>query len=106
MNKAQIDEIRKVGAGWTWDTSIYQQPKATFYGRDTKTNEIVTMPNLPCDPHSLRRYLARGMRLSKEEISQTVEKSQEGSAFTCQVCEKSFTKRIALQGHMRSHKEK
>lgn len=106
MNKAQIDEIRKAGISWAWTPSIYQQPRATYYHFNEKTGEIEAFENMPCDPYSLRRYLARGLKLSKEDFPQTVEKSQEGSEFTCQVCDKSFSKRIALQGHMRSHQEK
>ncbi|KKN57536.1 hypothetical protein LCGC14_0560820 [marine sediment metagenome] len=103
MNKAQVEVIRKGGIGWEFTPSIYQQNRVTYYHKDTKSGKVVEHPNMPCDPYSLQRYLGRGFKLTKEDLSQAVEKSQEG--FTCQVCEKPFPKRRALVGHMRSHQK-
>ena len=44
---------------------LENQPKATFYTKDGRA-----MPNLPNDPISRRRYLARGFTLSPPAASE------------------------------------
>lgn len=72
------------------------QPKATYYKADG-----TVLPNLPADPRSVRRYLARGFSLIPPAVSNTG--PPEGS-FKCE-CGKDCHSRIGLISHRRIHKE-
>lgn len=104
MNKEQVKILKAHGYVFDEVPGLVQQPRATFYTRNRKTGEIVEMPNLPADPYSMEHYLRKGFVLDKSQLKpQAVEQSQEGE-FVCEVCGKSFTAKIALLGHQRSHK--
>jgi len=103
VDKEQIRALKEVGAVWGWLKEGPTQPKATYFKRDDK-GEIIPLPNLPADAESIRKYHTRGIVLDKAMLApQAVEKSQEG-ALACEVCGKSFTHKIALAGHKKSHK--
>jgi hypothetical protein len=71
--------------------NLENQPKATFYKPDG-----TPMPNLPADPHSLKRYLGRGFTLAPPQQT----------SIRCDVCGRGgFKAKIALAGHMRSHRK-
>jgi len=82
-----------------------KQSRMTFYRKGELPSEIIEM-NLPADPKFMEKYFARGFVLDPNQLkgkAHSVEQSQEG--FTCEECGKTFPKRIALTGHMRSHKK-
>jgi len=80
---------------------LKQQRKATYY-RIVK-GEVEELPNLPADPVFMARYLAKGFTLTRPTAKpQTVTQVQEG--FTCEVCGKTVSSKLALAGHKRSHK--
>ena len=106
LDKKQVKVLEKFGYVFGSVPGLTPQPKATFYTRNKVTGEVVEMPNLPCDPYSLEHYLRKGFVLNKSLLKpQAVEQSQKGE-FVCEVCGKSFTAKIALSGHHRSHKVK
>lgn len=103
MNKAQADVLRNNGFAFEGIPNLHPQPRLTYYSRN-KDNGLIVTHNLPADPYSLNHYLGKGFVLNQSDLKpQAVEQSQEGD-FVCEVCGKSFTKRIALLGHSRSHK--
>jgi len=104
LNKQQTTVLKEAGYTWAEIPDAKGPAKATYYHKDKETGEIIEHPNLPIDPWSLQRYLRRGFVLNKSQLQpQAVEQSQEGE-FACKVCGKSFTAKIALLGHQRSHK--
>jgi len=72
------------------------QPKATYYKADG-----TALPNLPADPRSVRRYLARGFSLTPPGVSNTG--PPEGS-FRCE-CGFGAKSAFGLMAHRRKHKE-
>ena len=66
--------------------------KATYY-----TKEGRVMPNLPADPWSMKRYLARGFTL-------TPPVKEESGELICDECGAGpFKAKIGLAGHKRTH---
>ena len=103
MDREQVKVLEAFGYSFAEVKGIHHEPRATLYR--VVNGEIMECPDLPVDAFSLQRYLAKGFTLERPQLkSQTVEQSQEG--FTCEVCGKSFSTRIALTGHSRSHKNK
>lgn len=101
MDREQEKVLNKFGYVFAEVEGLLREPRATFYR--IINGGIMECPNLPADAMSLQRYLSKGFKLTREELlSQSVEKSQE--EFICQDCGESFTKRIALAGHSRKHK--
>ena len=63
MDRQQQKVLKEHGIVWEELTKgIARQAKATYYSRDGEP-----MPNLPADPKSLERYLARGFTLTPPE---------------------------------------
>jgi len=106
MDKEQQEVLQKFGFYTEELPGAFRNPRATFYGVDKQTGGIKVMPDLPADPFSLGIWLRKGYVLDPKNLKQSVEKSQEGSEFTCQDCSKVFPSRIALLGHSRTHKNK
>jgi len=115
MNREQVKVLQANGFAFEGVPGLHRQPRAKYYSRDKNDGHIVEH-NLPADPYSLEHYLNKGFVLNPNDLkpfrgvelkteSQAVVKTQEGG-FVCQVCDKSFTTRIALLGHSRSHKNK
>lgn len=73
-------------------------PHMTYY-----KNDGTALPNLPADPYHLKRYLSRGFTIEPPQVA--VAKPQD-KKFVCETCGAGFDQRIALEGHLRSHKEK
>jgi len=95
MDKAQQQVLEERGIIWQeLSKGFAKQPKLTYYKSSGEA-----MPNLPADADSMRRYLARGFTLSPQPAVETL------SQFTCETCGKVFEKKIALVGHLRSHKK-
>lgn len=104
MNREQQRVLAAHGFAFEGLPNLHPQPRAKFYSRDRNDGHIVEH-NLPADPYSLDHYLKKGFVLDPALLTkpQAVEKSQE-DAFVCEVCGKSFKKKIALYGHSRTHK--
>ena len=104
MDKEKKRILERFGYNFEKVKGLYQEPRATYY-RIVK-GEVMECHNLPADAHSMEHYLAKGFTLTRPELKpQTDAKAQEGE-FVCQVCGESFSKRIALIGHSRKHKNK
>jgi len=84
-------DLANQGFAFSEVKNLQEQPKATYYKADG-----TAMPNLPADPRSMKRYLARGFTLAPPV----------GQGLVCDVCGKSgFTHRVGLAGHKRTHKK-
>ena len=70
--------------------NLQEQPKATYYKADG-----TAMPNLPADPRSMKRYLARGFTLVPPN-------GVSGLACACGFQAKS---KFGLMAHGRKHKK-
>lgn len=76
--------------------------KATYYNREGRA-----MPNLPADPFSMRRYLARGFTLVPPDQLPAAAAPGKPDELKCESCGKGpFRNKWMLKGHMRSHKDK
>lgn len=97
MKRPEVLELRRELArqGFVIRTVGEWPAKATYY---KKTGEA--MPNLPADPYSVKRYLARGFTL----VPPTKPVASGNGDFVCG-CGKNCTSRIGLISHMRTHKE-
>ena len=105
MDRAQIKTLQE--AGYSVETvPTTEQPKMTFWRKEKTINEdgkIVTgenwveMPNLPADPRSMQRYLARGFVPVKPEAVEEKES-------TCPQCGKVCKGEFGLHSHMKAHK--
>jgi len=85
-------ELASQGFAFCEIKNLQQQPKATYYKADG-----TPLPNLPADPRSMKRYLARGFTLAPPNGT---------LGFVCDICGQSgFKARIALAGHRRKHKK-
>jgi len=94
VNKEQIKALKEAGIGWEMlKQGLAIQPKATYYKPDG-----TELPNLPADPYSLKRYIARGFLLQKPEIAQVSPDEHK-----CETCGKVCKTKLGLSGHMRSH---
>lgn len=101
MDKEQTRVLGKFGYNFGEVKGLHTEPRATFYR--IVNGEVSECPDLPADALSMGHYLAKGFTLTRPELkSQTVAQAREGE-FVCQVCGKSFNKRIALIGHSRKH---
>ena len=104
MDKEQVRVLKSFGYAFGEVENLHQEPRATYYR--VINDKVSECPDLPADPYSLKHYLAKGFTLTRPELkSQAVAQAQEGE-FVCEVCDKSFNKRIALIGHSRKHKNK
>ncbi len=63
--------------------------KATYYTKDGEA-----MPNLPAEPRSMKRYLARGF---------TLVPPADGDMKRCPECSQDCKGNFGLQSHMRKH---
>lgn len=97
VDRVQAEIIRKAGYAWEWVTTY--EPKATYY--KLVQGEVVACPNLPADTDSLRKYLSRGFVLDKTQLENKV---GQAGGFPCPTCGKVLKTKLALAGHMRSHK--
>lgn len=89
--------------------AYYWHPSTDLRGR---TTWALTGP-ISADAASIAHYMAKGWRTrAPEEYRQAVRVDSgrpitppepEQEMYTCPVCEKSFTHRLALAGHKRSH---
>lgn len=95
LDKEQQNALRSMGYSITELPSLKPAPKITLYKRDEQ-GLIIEAPNLPADPFSIKRYLSRGFRYRPEDF--------EPQGFTCNTCGKQLKTKLALSGHMRSHK--
>jgi len=103
MNKEQVKVLKSHGFAFASVPGLHLQPRAKYYSRNRDDGHIVEH-NLPADPYSLEHYLNKGFVLNPQDLKpQADAKAQEGE-FVCEVCGKTFSKRIALLGHSRSHK--
>lgn len=80
--------------------------KATYYKPSGEA-----MPNLPADPWSMKRYLARGFTLEPPKQAITAPSSSAAGApaekLVCPICGRDdFKAKIGLIGHKRSHEKK
>jgi len=87
------------GYSWQMRVTYPNAPKATYY--KLEHGEIVECPNLPADARSIKRYLARGLVLDKEQL---IPQAKEGN-FVCEACGRNFKSKIALIGHSRTHQK-
>lgn len=107
MDKEQVRVLKSFGYTFGEVENLHQEPRATYYR--VINGEVSECPDLPADPYSLQHYLAKGFTLTQPELKpQTVtsQKDAQEGKFVCQVCGKSFNKRIALIGHSRKHDKK
>jgi len=96
LDRQQQKFLKEKGIVWQEIPNGYaKQPKATYYKSDGEA-----LPNLPADVDSMRRYLARGFTLVPPQPAVEVLPQ-----FICETCGKVFEKKIALTGHLRSHKK-
>jgi len=88
-------ELARQGFALGTMKNLEQQPKATYYKADG-----TPLPNLPADPRSMKRYLARGFTLAPP-CSAVVP-----GLLTCDICGKVCKARIGLIAHRRLHRQK
>jgi len=102
IQKQVMRDLQEGGVAWAF---VGEWPeKATYYKADG-----TPMPNLPADPWSMRRYLARGFTLAPPQ-NPTATVGVAGTAgngkLVCDVCGKGpFKIALGLAGHKRSHKK-
>jgi len=114
--RAVYAEADRRGAGFQFTS---WPAKATYY---KPTGE--PMPNLPADPYSMSRYLARGFTLKPLKVWDpaaarpdpaeafmpkpvevaVTQLNKETPSYTCDVCGKELRTKFGLAGHKRSHK--
>lgn len=104
MIKVGTEQARILKAkGWVVEElpNIHHLPKLTFY-RTNSLGEVIEMPDLPADPTNLKHYLKKGFTLERPVVEKPDLPQDE---FICETCGKAFGKKIALMGHLRSHKK-
>lgn len=98
LDKEQLNAIKGAGFLITELPSLKPASKITLYKWEPSIG-VVSCPNLPADPFSIKRYLARGLRYKPEDLK------PQTNGFTCDVCGKTLKTKLALSGHKRTHKE-
>jgi uncharacterized Zn-finger protein len=93
------------------DTDTIHTPYTTDQFKPLSAGAIQPFPDVlssPLDwwcPQCLKRPIENEPEMPLQEPPQTEEaKPTSAPEFTCDICGKTFTRRIALTGHKRSHK--
>ena len=89
MDKEQRKTMALFGYSVEELPNMKTTPKTDYYNP-----KGVLLKNLPADPYHMNKYLGRGFTLEPPTTAPT--------GYKCEICDKEFSAKIGLIGHMRS----